>query len=84
MLAESLPNITGHIYATLTPIANKDTNAGGFFKYDTFYDSAVQLNDSSVEKCYSVSGNASRSSSTYQDNAPVQQNALVCCFCIKY
>ena len=84
MLAESLPNITGHIYATLTPIANKDTNAGGFFKYDTFYDTAVQLNDSSVAKCYSVSGNASRSSSTYQDNAPVQQNALVCCFCIKY
>ena len=28
--------------------------------------------------------NASRSSSTYKDDAPVQQDATVVCFCIRY
>ena len=55
---------------------------------------AVYTDDSKVDYQTGDSGtkytpfngalSASRSSSTYQDNAPVQQEATVICFCIKY
>ena len=74
--AESLPNIKGNVYSTLTNVDRHTTNATGCLKYNEFYDVGVQINDTSVMKCYSLDFDASRSSSTYQNNAPVQQEAV--------
>lgn len=74
---ESLPNITGHLYAALTVNEKTNINAAGFFKYDDYYDVGIQMNDTSALKAHSIKGNASWSSSTYKDGAPVQQEAIL-------
>lgn len=78
---ESLPNITGMI-------GNIDTAYGGT--------QTGCITNEGVSSGYGITGttdrelsvrssiDASRSSSTYQDNAPVQQNALLIQCCIKY
>ena len=86
-LSESLPNITGSTY-----IKEAHGNCQGL----TNYTGCFSAEDSGALEFANGGGdaagnlprkliiNASRSSSTYQNNAPVQQEATVICFCIKY
>ena len=88
-LAESLPNITGSLYNANTVYQDVGLDSGvakGAIRIET--DSHPR------QACGNVTGydnnnlgwnfDASRSSSTYQNNAPVQQAATVVNFCIKY
>lgn len=76
---ESLPNIKGDT-----------THQANYNKSPTvpFVNSANiranTLGAQSYTNAYSLEFNASLSSSTYQDDAPVQQNALLIQCCIKY
>ena len=73
-LAERLPNITGS-FAT----------DGGSSARDCFYLIGTSVPYSGGDSDGEMVGfDASRSSSTYQDNAPVQQAATVVVFCIRY
>ena len=65
--AESLPNITGELGINA---GDNTTGAFGFIRNAFGY----TLNDNNND--YRTTFNASRSSSTYQDNAPVQQEAV--------
>ena len=85
-LSESLPNITGYYYES-------NTAAGGFAITGGVSGALYSKDIGTIIGKHSVPGgdtsraigfDASRSSSTYQDNAPVQQEATVICFCIKY
>ena len=69
-LNESLPNITG----TLAWIVSYTGGASGAFKLESSNNSNSG-SGSNVARDFSF--NASRSSSTYQDNAPVQQDAYL-------
>ena len=80
-LSESLPNITGSI--SIVDRALGGAGSGAFYS----------TNMSNKWANWSQAGgggaldyifDASRSSSTYQNNAPVQQAATVVNFCIKY
>ena len=78
LVSESLPNITGYIdftdrapYNGLTDIPNNSAIYQDTSKTRLTYAS----NDLSKQTPYSVNFDASRSSSTYQNNAPVQQRA---------
>ena len=88
-LAESLPNITGSLYNANTVYQDVGLDSGvakGAIRIET--------DSHSRQACGNVTGydnnnlgwnfDASRSSSTYQNNAPVQQAATVVNFCIKY
>ena len=66
-VAESLPNITGELGINA---GDNTTGAFGFIRNAFGY----TLNDNNND--YRTTFNASRSSSTYQDNAPVQQEAV--------
>lgn len=79
---ESLPNITGKLRSSSTA----DSDASGAFYYITQPSGQGLMGaDAGLLKWNSFAGlNASRSSSTYQNNAPVQQNALLIQCCIKY
>lgn len=86
-LSESLPNITGSAAGNRTPwswdICSNALYNGG----DTATPSAsykANLDTGTSGKSSTLKFDASRSSSTYQDNAPVQQAATVVNFCIKY
>ena len=77
-LAERLPNIFGNMFLG---------GDGAFEPSGAFYKGNVQT----IKQLYTnrsdlpaVLFNASRSSSTYQNNAPVQQAATVVKFCIRY
>ena len=74
-LSESLPNITGSITGTTYRGAN-----GAFSQTATSGWSGTSTYTGPADFDF----NASRSSSTYQNNAPVQQAATVVNFCIKY
>lgn len=87
LLAESLPNITGNVTITSAHgliLSDGQSKPTGAFKVgakgDLPYTSATIQSNVGADLGFDASG----PSSTYQDNAPVQQNALVCCFCIKY
>lgn len=85
-IAESLPNITG--------FANGSMNQSGQFQQNVrngcveTYNNGPGYITSQFTTSYvaadSFRVNASWSSSTYQDNASVQQNALLIQCCIKY
>lgn len=80
-LNESLPNITG------TTLEAKDsgsfTYSSGAFAFEKA--AGGSTNGFGGSEIYGKgSFSASRSSSTYQDNSPVQQDAVCVNFCIKY
>lgn len=81
LLAESLPNITGGVTSIMH---TENLGSSGAFSIDATGISTLMGNNVRLTNSFNFGFNASRSSSAYQDNAPVQQNALVCCFCIKY
>lgn len=73
---ESLPNITGSITSENSLSWNKVvTGEGALFGNSTTANCANAGNSSGV-RTTKFSLNASHSSSTYQDNAPVQQRAI--------
>ena len=86
---ESLPNIKGSLY-------NKPTNYQDIGLDDGVASGSIKivLDDNNRLANQNISGydnkilgwvlDASLSSSTYQDNAPVQQAATVVNFCIRY
>ena len=83
MLAESLPNITG--YNDIAGATGVNGVASGAFTKNIFAQNTdYQSIASSENGLASSTFNASLSSSTYKDNAPVQQAATVVIFCIKY
>ena len=73
-VGESLPNITGKLNASAGPFHSDLSHTDGAFR------GTENLNNSpSATSAYQIYGydfDASRSSSTYQDNAPVQQEAI--------
>ena len=79
---ESLPNITGS-WAGIYNSIGLSGAVSGTFKHDGSQPKTTFTNDSAPESAL-FDINASRSSSTYQDSAPVQQNALLIQCCIKY
>ena len=81
-LAESLPNITGTI-SWLPPrnTVSLPEGTGAFAMKDL---GSVATSGNIAAGGAEADFNASRSSSTYQDGAPVQQDAMVVNFCIKY
>ena len=80
-LSESLPNITGKVNI---PVYNPWVEVvEGAFSKDGIQHQMDDGNDNNYETLV-LKFNASNSSSTYQENAPVQQAATVICFCIKY
>lgn len=71
--AESLPNITGAMTPNGAYTGLRGTTASGVF---SILSSANGLMGESVSNANGFDFNASRSSSTYQDGAPVQQEAV--------
>lgn len=80
--AESLPNINGEFASYQADGILKPTNIckGVFYQGTQRGNSYV----GKVDTGYDLGFDASRSSSVYQTNAPVQQNALLIQCCIKY
>lgn len=71
--SESLPNITGA--TSLIKMAGKTSGATGAFTEGT-HSTSVAIQSGSIDDWRTLYLNASLSSSTYQDNAPVQQEAI--------
>ena len=71
--SESLPNITGNISGIRNLFNTGTTVSGAFSK--TSHQNDITGNNI-AQTAYDLSFNASRSSSAYQDNAPVQQEAI--------
>lgn len=69
--SESLPNIKGN-----TTLRSNDRSATGAFYVDAAASSDYAGTGSSAEKLFGYAFDASRSSSAYQDNASVQQEAI--------
>ena len=76
---ESLPNIKGDT----THQANYNKSPTGPF-VNSAETRANTLGAQSYVNAYSLEFDASLTSSTYQNGAPVQQNALLIMCCIKY
>ena len=80
LLNESLPNIKGSLVDDL--VNSTQTTSGAFsisaIRSDTTGSATGTL------RVATLNFDASSSSNTYKDNAPVQQAAVVVCFCIKY
>lgn len=74
-LNESLPNITGEMQAGIRGLAVAPTMTGAFGSKTA--GSVYYSNDASNATNTTYDFDASRSSSTYQDNAPVQQDAYL-------
>jgi len=72
-----LPNITGDTGW----VRSADSQTGAF---ETGTISKMVFNNNGNTTNYSTHFNASRSSSTYQDDAPVQQEALCIVYIIKF
>ena len=83
--AESLPNITGSIDtgSSGTGTATYLKNPLGAFNRRTI-NADWGLKSGNSNDVFGLMFDASRSSSTYQDSAPVQPNALLIQCCIKY
>lgn len=69
--SESLPNIKGN-----TTLRSNDRSATGAFYVDAAAGSDYAGTGNNAEKLFGYAFDASRSSSTYQDNASVQQEAI--------
>lgn len=78
-LNESLPNITGVLgpSRTLHTLSGTSVSTSGAFKSTSITGTTVIGSGSSSDSTYKYEIDASRSSSTYQDNAPVQQDAYL-------
>ncbi len=77
--SESLPNITGNGYDRVNDeyLERANTTASGAFYCGNKKNSwGASYIDNGTYETNRISFNASRSSSTYQDNAPVQQEAV--------
>lgn len=81
-LSESLPNITG--FEDMWGVGTGTDNPSGSYKKRATGTNADITRGGGQLQTYLHEFDASRSSSTYQNNAPVQQAAVVVCFCIKY
>ena len=86
--SESLPNITGKI-ATNVPATYERVQTGAVYANTFGTSSSLNMEAGSgtnitAGTVYGFGINAFLSSSTYQDNASVQQNALLIQCCIKY
>lgn len=77
---ESLPNITGTWAGVYNSIGLSGA-VSGTYGTSTLPESVI-VGQQGVYALFNI--NASRSSSTYQTDAPVQQNALLIQCCIKY
>lgn len=78
---ESLPNITG-TWAGIYNSIGLSGAVNGNFSTSSIYPESVSVNSTGVYSLFNI--DASRSSSTYQNNSYVQQNALLIQCCIKY
>ena len=74
-IAESLPNVKG--YGHMLDGGSGCFTTGKVYQF-------VRGGDSAAYQNRNITFNASLSSSTYQDNAPVQQAATAVVFCIRY
>ena len=83
-LAESLPNITGVAGSIIGPNSAGFGQKSGVFKESSTLETMKVNSGDYTGANNDLIFNASHSSSTYQDNAPVQQAATVVIFCIKY
>lgn len=83
---ESLPNITGFAVGSTNQVGQFQQNArnGCVETYNKGPGYITSQFTTSIVAADSFQVNASWSSSTYQDNAPVQPNALLIQCCIKY
>ena len=70
---ESLPNITGNWAGVYNSVGLSGAVSGNFSTSPT-YPESIPVNQTGVYSLFNI--DASRSSSTYQDNAPVQQEAV--------
>lgn len=93
LLNESLPNFKATFQSNLQPGQTNRaaltwnqpaTGTAGITPLNTNSFAANAAGTTVVGGCNGFSINLSQYNNTYQDNAPVQQKALVCCFCIKY
>ena len=84
--AESLPNITGNIIARATNDKYTIVNGSGAFRTNTSGGNVgtVPYSAETVSTDSGVNFDASRSSSTYQDNAKVNPDHIYVNFVIKY
>lgn len=80
--SESLPNITGTTQPSNTVGFRDDAMQGGAFYLDKTTELANYPQPSSKYKGYPLKFDTSRLSSVYQDNAPVQQEAIQYPYCI--
>lgn len=81
--AESLPNITGNVRKICEEyMLNGNLASGAFHGYTDAAGISFAASDSTAVGSFNF--DASRSSSAYQDNAPVQPNAILIQCCIKY
>lgn len=90
-ISESLPNITGFANLDTVNIKNTATHifwraSGAFIKSIVDYSSGVASYQTSTayKKAGVFNFDASKSSSTYVDNANVKPNTINAIFCIKY
>ena len=74
-IAESLPNVKG--YGHMIDGGSGCFTTGEISKF-------IRGGDTAAYQCRNITFDASLSSSTYQDNKPVQQDATVVNFCIRY
>ena len=78
---ESLPNITGEIDYVMNS-ANYTVSASGSFSIKNANKATLMGNNVTLPNCFDFDMDASRSSSSYQNNAPVQQEAVQYPYCI--
>jgi len=79
-LNESLPNITGEYKGNFS---TQSGTASGALSKSNETPHAI-FGTGSAPRGFDITFDASNSSSTYQDNAPVQQNALCIVYIIKF
>ena len=78
--AESLPNIKGGMEnegAIRAHVPQNINQFSGAFYRKTTQNNSISANSGSVDECYALGFDASRSSSTYQDGAKVQPDHVV-------
>jgi len=74
---EKLPNIKGDIAGQITPAVSSEITKVGVFSSSTIESSNKAAQGSNYRTVNRLIFDASNSSSTYQDNAPVQQDAYL-------
>ena len=80
--SESLPNITGSIYSNMLEGGMNWTGSDCLYGTKTVSNNKYISGGTTINTPDTINLDASRSSSTYQDNAPVQQEAVQYPYCI--